>query len=289
MAHSTPHTDKLISPVWLQNHPARDFLLFEVGNKTSIEYKQGHIPGAMYLDTNSLERPPLWNRLPDTELERALLAHEITHDKTVVLYGRGSAAAARVAVILLYAGVKNVGILDGGFGAWEMAGFPSETRENSPVPAPRFGITIPARPEIFVDTEKVKAILTDQNSVIVSVRSWAEYIGETSGYDFIEPKGRIAGAVWEHAGSDKDRMEHYHNPDGTARDLLEISKNWRRWGITPDKQVVFYCGTGWRASEAFFYAYVMGWPKISVYDGGWLEWSSNPANPIEVGIPERIF
>jgi thiosulfate/3-mercaptopyruvate sulfurtransferase len=31
----------------------------------------------------------------------------------------------------------------------------------------------------------------------------------------------------------------------------------------------------------------MDWPDISVYDGGWFEWSKDPAsNPIEVGVPE---
>jgi thiosulfate/3-mercaptopyruvate sulfurtransferase len=51
--------------------------------------------------------------------------------------------------------------------------------------------------------------------------------------------------------------------------------------------VSFYCGTGWRAAETWFYAWLMDWPDISVYDGGWFEWSKDPVNnPIEVGIPE---
>jgi len=47
----------------------------------------------------------------------------------------------------------------------------------------------------------------------------------------------------------------------------------------------FYCGTGWRASEAFLYACWLGWKNISIYDGGWLEWSAQADNPIEVGEP----
>ena len=36
-----------------------------------------------------------------------------------------------------------------------------------------------------------------------------------------------------------------------------------------------------------FYAYLMGWQRIAVYDGGWLEWSQDPtSNPIEVGVPQ---
>jgi 3-mercaptopyruvate sulfurtransferase SseA len=53
--------------------------------------------------------------------------------------------------------------------------------------------------------------------------------------------------------------------------------------------VSFYCGTGWRAAETWFYAYLMGWPDISVYDGGWYEWSQDPAsNPIAIGLPDAV-
>jgi hypothetical protein len=53
----------------------------------------------------------------------------------------------------------------------------------------------------------------------------------------------------------------------------DIAHFWRQAGIHPDRKTAFYCGTGWRASMAFFYAWLMGWENISVYDGGWYEWS----------------
>ena len=65
----------------------------------------------------------------------------------------------------------------------------------------------------------------------------------------------------------------------------EIEAKWRDAGITPDKQVAFFCGTGWRASETFFYAHLMGWEQVAVYDGGWLEWSQDERNPIQTGEP----
>jgi len=30
----------------------------------------------------------------------------------------------------------------------------------------------------------------------------------------------------------------------------------------------------------------MGWPNISVYDGGWYEWSNHPETKIATGVPE---
>src|SRR5439155_15159617 len=101
--------------------------------------------------------------------------------------------------------------------------------------------------------------------------------------------GRIAGDVWGNCGSDAYHMEHYRNVDNTMRAYPEIAANWRSAGIAPDKWVAFYCGTGWRAGETWFYAYLMGWPRIAVYDGGWFEWSQDPvSNPIEVGEPVAV-
>jgi 3-mercaptopyruvate sulfurtransferase SseA len=127
--------------------------------------------------------------------------------------------------------------------------------------------------------------LTDPHGALVSIRSWHEFTGDTSGYHYIGPRGRIPGAVWGNGGSDAYHMQHYRNVDNTMREYHEIAANWQAAGITPDKRVAFYCGTGWRASETFFYAYLQGWPKVAVYDGGWFEWSADPANPIEVGNP----
>ena len=81
-------------------------------------------------------------------------------------------------------------------------------------------------------------------------------------------------------------MENYRNLDHTTREYHEIEANWREAGITPDKHLAFYCGTGWRGSEAFYNAWLMAWPKVSVFDGGWFEWSNDPGNPFETGEPK---
>jgi 3-mercaptopyruvate sulfurtransferase SseA len=301
--------ERLVHPEWVhslingQNAEAssgKGFGIFHVSFGVPGDYEKGHIPGAMHLDTNALESAPSWNRLSDKDLEAALLAHGITHEKTIVLYGStsnpdaekaqpepsaGQIAAARAAAILMYAGVEDLRLLDGGFDAWVSAGYEVETEGHKPTPAEAFGVQVPGHPDYIIDIEEAKALLDDPGGVLVSVRSWPEFIGETSGYDYIGPRGRIAGAVWGNAGSDAYHMRHYRNVDNTMRNYHEIEANWRDAGITPDKRVAFYCGTGWRASETFFYAYLMGWEHVAVYDGGWLEWSQDASNPIEIGEP----
>jgi hypothetical protein len=53
-----------------------------------------------------VESEPLWNKVSDAQLKAMLAKQGIRHDTTVILYGRDVYAAARVAQILLYAGVK---------------------------------------------------------------------------------------------------------------------------------------------------------------------------------------
>jgi thiosulfate/3-mercaptopyruvate sulfurtransferase len=307
-----PRFRQLVHPAWLravldggvpEEPPDGEALLFHVNFGVPEEYAEGHLPGALYLDTNWLENPVDWNRRTPEELESALAALGISHDRTVVLYGRdteghadekwpgrraGQIAATRAALILRYAGVDDVRVLDGGYDRWVRDGLPLETALRRPTPVAAFGVAIPQRPDLIVDIDEAKELLADPVcSALVSVRTWREHIGAVSGYNYIGPAGRIAGDVWGNCGTDAYHMQHYRTVDNTMRPYPEIAANWAEAGITPDKRVSFYCGTGWRASETWFYAWVQGWERISVYDGGWFEWSADPvSNPIEIGVPD---
>jgi len=287
------HFEQLVYPQWLHNlmqnkdvvaKPAGEVKIIEAAWGAPKQYLLSHIPGADYIDTNDIESEPLWNKVSDDQLKALLAKHGIRHDTTVVMYGRDVYAAARVAQILLYAGVKDVRLLDGGWQSWADAKLPVERGlPNEVKPAADFGAPFPGQPQLMLDTEQARGLLGRKDASLVSIRSWPEFIGTTSGYSYIKPKGEIAGARWGHAGSDSTHMEDFHNPDGTMRSADDIAAMWKSWNITPDQQVAFYCGTGWRASETFMYARAMGWKNVGVYDGGWYEWSSNPKNPVATG------
>jgi len=265
-------------------------------------YLSGHIPGAIDMDTLALESPETWNRRSPEELKKALEKHGITSDTTVIMYGKfmtpdnddefpGSAAghigAIRNTMIMLYAGVKDVRILNGGFQSWKDAGYEITTDDIPKKAVSDFRVQIPANPEIIVDIPQAKEMLKSKTAELVSTRSWPEYIGEVSGYNYIEKKGRIPGSIFGNCGTDAYHMENYRNLDHTIREEQEVATIWREVNITPNKHLAFYCGTGWRGSEAFFNAWLMGWPRVSVFDGGWFEWSNDPANPIETGLPNN--
>jgi len=138
---------QLVSPEWLQTlleggtppeYEGKDFVLCHGHYRNRGAYEEGHIPGAVEVDTNTLESPETWNRRSPEELKETLEKLGITKDTTVILYGRfsfpdnndpfpGSSAghlgSIRAAFIMMYAGVKDVRVLNGGLKSWEDAGF----------------------------------------------------------------------------------------------------------------------------------------------------------------------
>ncbi len=298
---SAEWVNELISGGKPQQYENDKFIVVHSHYRNRDAYLSGHIPGAIDMDTLALEAPETWNRRSPAELKKALEEHGITSDTTVVLYGKfmfpdnddpfpGSAAgdigAIRNAFIMMYAGVKDVRILNGGFQSWEDEGHEVCMEDVVKTPIQNFGVSIPQKPELAVDVPQAKEMLSSKEAELICVRSWPEYIGEVSGYNYIEYKGRIPGAVFGNCGSDAYHMENYRNLDHTIREFHEVEAIWKEINITPDKHLAYYCGTGWRGSEAFFNAWLMGWPRVSVFDGGWFEWSNNPDNPYETGIPE---
>ncbi len=304
-----PRYKHLVPAVWVKDliegrlpESKKKYAVCHAHYRNRDAYLSGHIPGAIDMDTLALEAPETWNRRSPEELKAALEAHGITADTTVVLYGKymepdnadefpGSAAghigAIRCAFIMMYAGVKDVRVLNGGYSSWEDAGYEISKEDVPKIPVDDFGAEIPAHSDLAVDTPEAKKILKAEDAELVCVRSWEEYIGEVSGYNYIEKKGRIPGAVFGNCGSDAYHMENYRNFDHTTREYHEIAEQWEKAGLTQDKHLAFYCGTGWRGSEAFLNAWLMGWPRISVYDGGWFEWSNDPDNPYETGLPQE--
>jgi len=251
-----------------------NYKIFEASWGPGDTYAEGHIPTAIHINTDEYEVGPLWNRVTDEEILMATLANGITKDTTVILYGSDTTPAARIAIMLKYLGVEDVRLLDGGYQAWTAAGYDIATGMVEKVAATEFGTDgQPVHKNYIIDMPEAELLLSEEDGRLVSIRSWAEYLGETSGYDYIEAAGRIDGAVYGFAGSDPWHMEDYRNVDNTAVNYEYMADRWADQTILPTTENAFYCGTGWRAAETWFYAHAMGWEKVSLYDGGWKEWS----------------
>lgn len=300
-------------------YPGNGYRIFECSwGAASSAYNSGHIPGAVHFDTNNVEArnylDPLnpfpvsdaneivWDLVADSVLEARLAAMGISNGTTVIVYGSSGSAVTRVYWALRYAGV-DVRYLNGGYQAWLAEGGAAELTPNMPVPAL---FTINPQPQIKALTPEVKQYADYfrangtllPGKVLVDVRKKEEYTGEIVGYDDpnITRKGRIPGAVWAYNGGKPDYMD----TDGTLRSYTEVRGMWQELGITADKTLIFYCGTGWRSTLAFIYADLMGFPNIRNYDSWYVYstyWDSStgtirrdapyndPLMPIDTGWP----
>lgn len=270
-------------------HACTDLRIFEVlcGKPDSSDTR--HLPGACHFDTLWIEGPPLWNLHAANVIERNLLAAGITADTTVVLYGVDPLPVLRVFWALTWAGVKDVRYLDGGLSAWLRQGLPVQPVLSDTVPADIFGTSIPVNPQINLSMPA--DVLKAQRACglkLISNRSRAEFDGITSGYDYIPARGEPEGAIWGLAGTDASNMADYFCADGTLRNPQDIFAQWEKQGIRRGDHLAFYCGTGWRASVAWFITWLAGWENTCVYDGGWLAWQMDSVFPVQNGAPEGM-
>ncbi len=286
-----------VSPEWVKSvidgkqEESKDYIILEASWGTADEspdYKKGHLPGAVHVDISSIEEEPHWNLKSPEEVEKAMIDLGITKDKSVILYGSDVSGTARVAYAYLWAGVENVKVLNGSLDAWTKAGYELETAANTATPVKEFGAKVPVHPEYWTSIEDAKKRLEeDSNFRLVSIRSYEEFSGETSGYTYIDKAGEPKGAVWGKAGSDPYHMEDYTHEDGTYITMNEMKKLWEGLEFTTDNDLAFYCGTGWRASIPFLIMYENGYTNMSMYDGGWYQWQMDNNLPVQVGDPSK--
>ncbi|MGC4018657.1 MAG: rhodanese-like domain-containing protein [Muricomes sp.] len=259
------------------------------------KYEDCHIPGAIKIEKEEFENEESdLNILSAEIIEKVFLKKGIDADTDVYVYSDGIIAAARVALVAYWLGVRSVKLLVGGINAWIKDGNLTENGVVEPKEKSRFGIKTPLRPEILVSTPQdvMERYQENPDFVLASVRTWEEFTGDESGYDYIDNIGSPIGAVFAKGSTSRINVEYLLNDEGVVGDLKEIFEDWNSWGIQKEKEVAFFCGAGWRAALAFFLTKELGWPNVKVYDGGWYQWvkyhHSEPEKyPIQKGNPKE--
>ena len=73
--------------------------------------------------------------------------------------------------------------------------------------------------------------------------------------------------------------------EGTFKSVEELQALYTNNGVTSDKEVISYCIVGGRSNHTWFVLlYLLGYPKVRLYDGSWAEWSTLIGAPIEKQI-----
>ena len=216
------------------------------------------------------------------ELITALESYGITTDTELVCYGADPTGSAqtRLAMAALMMGVKKVRVLDGGVAAWGDKGYPMVDKADAAVPTPAsFGRTTPLHPDWVISTpDMLKKVESDSNFKLVSIRSYDEFCGKTSGYAYIDIAGEPKGAIW---GRDTDDGTYFVN--GKTVDTDKIDEYLKPYGASTKNELAFYCGTGWRATIPFLICYEEGIDNMKLWDDGWYVYSGAYADDWNYG------
>lgn len=308
--------ERYVSPDWVEKllegkkpegYKDEKYVIVEVSLPSEKdEYANGHIKGAVNINSDIINHIPgprtvqeydgipidkqlkFWGFPSDSDIKNTLESLGIDNNTMVILYAteKATTAANRTALVMDYAGVKNIKLLNGGKKLWNLENR-SLDKNNVVAKKVDFGVSVPQKPQIIFDYKKELELVNNKNAAIASVRSFDEYLCKKSGYTYIEKAGDIKNSRFAYAGSNPYAMEDFRNLDNTMFNYDIISKRWKKWGINKDKIVSFHCGTGWRASETYYIADALGWKNIGVYVGGWYEWTKRDEKQVkEPGLPK---
>jgi thiosulfate/3-mercaptopyruvate sulfurtransferase len=275
------HPDVLVSTEWVEAHAADPHVrLVEVDVDTS-SYERGHIKNATGWNWTTQLNDNVRRDIPNQQqFEELCSASGIGNDDTVILYGDNNNWFAAFAFwqFKIY-GHKDVRLMNGGRKKWELEGRPFTAE----VPAPKRSSYHAARPDgsLRARREDIFKILSGKPASLVDVRSPDEFTGKVIAppgmTETAQRGGHIPGAAnipWAKAV----------NEDGTFKSYEELSSLYGAKGLRPNKETVAYCRIGERSSHTWFVLkYLLGFDKVSNYDGSWTEWGNLVDAPIEKG------
>ncbi|MGM7722253.1 sulfurtransferase [Metabacillus sp. Hm71] len=241
------------------------------------QYREGHIPGAVYADLEKHLSAPIDQHggrhpLPDVDLLAKCLGEiGIDNDSQVIIYDdQGGMIASRLWWLLHYIGVSNVAILDGGWKKW--------TSENNSistgVPNPSVKTLHPrVNPEWkWVDHDEVKEKLHHSDTILIDSRENPRYLGE------FEPIDPVAGHI---PGARNYFWKDVLNEEGSFKKRDELIAHFS--DVPLKKEVIVYCGSGVSACPNILALKEAGYANVKLYAGSWSDWITYIDNPIAVG------
>ncbi len=261
-------------------------------------YREGHLPGARFVDLDrDLAGPPRVrgaggpgssgpgghggpggrHPLPDADaFEAAMRRAGVDDDRPVLVYDENdSVAAARAWWLLRYFGHQQVQVLDGGYQAWVAADEPIET---GPAPAPAPG-TFTARPGHLPLLDAAGAARVAREGVLLDARAAERYRGE------VEPVDPVAGHIPDAVSAPTTGNL---GPGGRFLDPEALRARFAGLGVAADGAVTtgVYCGSGVTAAHEVLALSLAGIPA-ALYVGSWSDWITDPARPVVTGPAPR--
>jgi thiosulfate/3-mercaptopyruvate sulfurtransferase len=286
----------IVSTEWLEeNIDIPNMVILDVREPES--YEAGHIPGSINIPAfpnwyinNPGEQEP-WMELPKEEkLYTTIGKAGISANSIVVVIARtsdsetgelgayGLTKASRAAITLIYAGIKKVIFLNGGYDKWFVEGKTVSTKPTIPQATTYDG---KVNESIFISKEYVENKLG--KSIIIDTRDCDTYFGLGTDYSSKRaghiPTATVLPAPWFWQTIKVDDREIVYLVWKDTEEIKEIALTVL--GENMEVEIIDYCGVGGYASPVWFLlTQVVGYTNVKFYDGSMQEWASDPEAPV---------
>lgn len=228
------------------------------------DYKRGHLRAAVNLPPSSVE----WSvQLPDgAEVHHLLVPVEriapllsflgINRESRIVIYDDGAGyTATRIYWILDYFGHPHPAILNGGLGAWKATG--GELAGDDPK-SMRGDFTPDPDPKKIADIHTVRSAPGRDGTILVNTLPLKSFRREA-----------IPGSL------NIPYTETYrYRSSLRLLDPRHLAELFQSASITPDRELILYCGIGYTASLLYFAARLLDYPRVRLYDGSLADWKA---------------
>ncbi len=278
--------DPTVSPAWLAERlDAPDIRVVDATwfmpndeRDAKALYAERRIPGAIFFDIDEISDTdsPLPHMLPAPEKFASRMKKRGIGDGTrVVVYdNHGIFSAARVWWTFRVMGHEDVVVLDGGFPAWERAGFEIET--GPPTQRMERHFTPRVRSDLVRSLNDVRRTIEDKRVPVLDARPAPRFRG-----DVAEPRaglksGHMPGALSVPSGS-------LTNEDGSLKSSADLQAIFDKVGADVSHGAVCTCGSGITAAIIALALARLGHWDAAVYDGSWAEWGSRDDTPVVTG------
>ena len=283
--------EPLISVDWLKSNLSNEkLIILDIRNKidggSKDAFEVSHIPTAVY--SNYLEDgwrttvDGIVGKLPPLkDLEILIGGLGINNDSHVIVVPGGVSStdfgsASRVYWTFKVLGHNNVSILDGGYAAW-IGQLPTQIETGTVNPTTAI-FKADFQSKYLATTEDVVNALANNSSILVDARPEEQFLGKSK-----SGKALAAGTI---PGSFNLQQQTLVE-DNTSffKDAITVAQLVKEVGIESTEGEIAFCNTGHWATVAWFaLSEVLGHDNVKNYDGSMVEWTADPARPLENSI-----
>jgi len=275
------HPEVLVETDWVAENLDNPRIRLVECNHDPLLYHTGHLPGAVRLDWMTDLSDPIRRDLPDApRFAQMLTARGINNKTTLIFYGDQYNWWATYAfwVCKLF-GHADARIMNGGRAKWLAEGRPLTRAGGAERDSEAHQYNAPTRDDsAFRATyRQVPARIGQPDSALVDVRTAQEYGGAAPPTPEL-PQTLRGGHIPTAVNIPWARLV---NPDSSFKRREEFTRIFDEGGITPEKEVISYCLMGGLSSHTWFVlTWLLGYPRVRNYDGGWSEWGNLVAVPV---------